>query len=74
MTIWRFPPVAIQPQTSRVLLISLVKPGVGPVQVVITEEAVQQNKSPNESLMYEVQVGAFTYQDHAQAVLAQVQG
>ena len=53
--------------------IGLVEPGVGPVQVVITEEAAKQKKSPDESLVYEVQVGAFEYQDHAQAVLAQVQ-
>jgi rare lipoprotein A len=53
--------------------IGLVESGVGPVQVVITEEAARQKKSPDESLVYEVQVGAFEYQEHAQAVLEQIQ-
>jgi rare lipoprotein A len=53
--------------------IGLVEPGVSPVQVVITEEAAKRKKSPDEPLVYEVQVGAFEYQDHAQAVLEQVQ-
>jgi cell division septation protein DedD len=41
--------------------------------VVITEESAKQTKRPDEEIMYEVQVGAFEYQDHAQAVLEQVQ-
>jgi rare lipoprotein A len=53
--------------------IGLVEQGVGPVQVVITEEAAKQTKRPEEEVMYEVQVGAFEYQDHAQAVLEQIQ-
>src|SRR5215510_11262656 len=54
--------------------IGLVEPGVSPVHVVVTEEAAKQKKSPEESLVYEVQVGAFEQEDHAQAVLEQVQG
>ncbi len=54
--------------------IGLVEQGVAPVRVVVTEEAAKQKKSPEESLVYEVQVGAFEYEDHAQAVLEQVQG
>jgi rare lipoprotein A len=53
--------------------IGLVEQGVGPVRVVITEESAKQTKRPDEEVMYEVQVGAFEYQDHAQAVLEQVQ-
>src|SRR6266850_7992565 len=54
--------------------IGLIEQGVAPVRVVITEEAAKQKKSPEESLVYEVQVGAFEQEDHAQAVLEQVQG
>ncbi|HEY5868815.1 MAG TPA: septal ring lytic transglycosylase RlpA family protein [Candidatus Tectomicrobia bacterium] len=54
--------------------IGLVEPGVGPVRVVVTEETATKRKSPQESLVYEVQVGAFEHEDHAQAVLEQVQG
>ena len=53
--------------------IGIVEQGVAPVQVVVTEEAAQQQKSPEESLVYEVQVGAFEQPEEAQAVLAQVQ-
>jgi rare lipoprotein A len=53
--------------------IGLVEQGVGPVRVVITEEAAKQKKNPEESLLYEVQVGAFEHEDHAQAVLEQAQ-
>ena len=53
--------------------IGLVEQGVGPVQVIVTEEAAKRKKSPDESLVYEVQMGAFEYQEHAQAVLEQVQ-
>ena len=53
--------------------IGLVEQGVGPVRVVVTEEAATQTKSPEESLVYEVQVGAFAQEEHAQAVLEQVQ-
>jgi rare lipoprotein A len=53
--------------------IGLVEQGVGPVRVVITEESAKKTKRPEEDLMYEVQVGAFEHQDHAQAVLEQVQ-
>ena len=53
--------------------IGLVEPGVGPVRVVVTEETATKRKSPQESLVYEVQVGAFEDEDHARAVLAQVQ-
>jgi rare lipoprotein A len=52
--------------------IGLVEPGVAPVRVVVTEEAAQQKKSPEESLVYEVQVGAFEQHEEAQAVLEQV--
>jgi rare lipoprotein A len=52
--------------------VGLVEAGVAPVQVVVTEEAAQRQKSPEESLVYEVQVGAFEQQEEAQAVLAQV--
>lgn len=54
--------------------IGLVESGVGPVRVVITEEAATQKKGPDEDLVYEVQVGAFEHEAHAQAVLEQVQG
>jgi rare lipoprotein A len=52
--------------------VGLVEAGVAPVRVVVTEEAAQRQKSPEESLVYEVQVGAFEQQEEAQAVLAQV--
>jgi rare lipoprotein A len=52
--------------------VGLVEAGVAPVRVVVTEEAARQKKRPEESLVYEVQVGAFEHQDQAQAVLAQV--
>jgi rare lipoprotein A len=52
--------------------VGLVEAGVAPVRVVVTEEAAQQKKSPEESLVYEVQIGAFEHQDQAQAVLEQV--
>jgi rare lipoprotein A len=52
--------------------IGLVETGVAPVRVVVTEEAAQRQKRPEESLVYEVQVGAFEQQEEAQAVLAQV--
>ena len=45
---------------------------MAPVRVVVTEEAARQQKSPEESLVYEVQVGAFEQQEQAQAVLDQV--
>jgi rare lipoprotein A len=53
--------------------IGLVEPGVAPVRIVVTEEAAQQQKSPDEEVVYEVQVGAFEQHEQAQAVLAQVQ-
>ena len=53
--------------------IGLVEQGVGPVRVVITEEAAKRKKRPEESLVYEVQVGAFEHEAHAQAVLEQAQ-
>ena len=52
--------------------VGLVEAGVAPVRVVVTEEAAQRQKNPEESLVYEVQIGAFERQDEAQAVLAQV--
>jgi rare lipoprotein A len=52
--------------------VGLVEAGVAPVRVVVTEEAAQRKKSPEESLVYEVQIGAFEHQDQAQAVLEQV--
>lgn len=52
--------------------IGLVEAGVAPVRVVVTEEAARQTRGPEEALVYEVQVGAFEQQDHAQAVLEQV--
>ena len=39
--------------------IGLVEPGVAPVRVVVTEGAADQQKSPEEEVVYEVQVGAF---------------
>ena len=51
---------------------SMTRVGVAPVRVVVTEEAAQRRKSPDESLVYEVQVGAFEHHDQAQAVLEQV--
>jgi rare lipoprotein A len=53
--------------------VGLVEAGVAPVNVVVTEEAAQRKKSPDESLVYEVQIGAFEDHDQAQAVLDQVQ-
>jgi rare lipoprotein A len=53
--------------------VGLVEAGVAPVRVVVTEEAAKHTKRPEEDVMYEVQVGAFDDQNHAQAVLEQVQ-
>src|SRR5262249_17683072 len=53
--------------------IDLVEPGVVPVRVVVTETAATQQKSPEEEVVYEVQVGAFEQSEQAEAVLAQVQ-
>jgi rare lipoprotein A len=53
--------------------IGLVEPGVGPVRVVVTEEAAKQKKSPDEEVVYEVQVGAFEHREQAAAVLEPVQ-
>jgi rare lipoprotein A len=53
--------------------VGLVEAGVAPVNVVVTEEAAQRKKSPDESLVYEVQIGAFEDHDQAQAVLEQAQ-
>jgi cell division septation protein DedD len=53
--------------------VGIVEQGVAPVRMVVTEEAAKQKKNPEESLVYEVQVGAFEHEDHAQAVLEQVQ-
>ena len=53
--------------------IGLVEPGVGPVRVVVTAEAAKQQKSPEEEVVYEVQVGAFEHSEQAAAALAQVQ-
>jgi peptidoglycan lytic transglycosylase len=52
--------------------VGLVEAGAAPVRVVVTEEAAPQKKSPDESLRYAVQVGAFEHHEHAQAVLEQV--
>jgi rare lipoprotein A len=52
--------------------VGLVEAGVAPVRVVVTEEAAQRQKRPEESLIYEVQVGAFEQHEEAQTVLAQV--
>lgn len=52
--------------------VGLVEAGVAPVRLVVTEEAAQRQKRPEEPLVYEVQVGAFEHEDEAQAVLAQV--
>jgi rare lipoprotein A len=51
----------------------LVKPGVAPVRVLVTDEAATQQKSPDEAVLYEVQVGAFAQHKQAAAVLTQVQ-
>ena len=53
--------------------IGLVERGVGPVRVVITEEAAKQTKRAEEEVMYEVQIGAFEDHNQAQAVLEQLQ-
>jgi rare lipoprotein A len=53
--------------------IGLVEPGVAPVHVTVTQEAASRQKSPDEEVVYEVQVGAFEQNEQAQAVLAQVQ-
>jgi rare lipoprotein A len=53
--------------------VGLVEAGVAPVNVVVTEEAAQRKKSPEESLVYEVQIGTFEDQDQVQAVLEQAQ-
>ncbi len=53
--------------------IGLVEQGLAPVRVVVTEEAATQKKSPEEEVVYEVQVGAFEQHEQAEAVLAQVQ-
>src|SRR5215475_5375983 len=53
--------------------IGLVEAGVAPVRITVTDEAAQQKKSPEEAVVYEVQVGAFAQEEQAQAVLAQVQ-
>jgi peptidoglycan lytic transglycosylase len=53
--------------------IGLVEPGVAPVRVVVTEEAANQTKSPQEEVVYEVQVGAFEHGEQAAGLLAQVQ-
>src|SRR5262245_4225098 len=52
--------------------VGLVEAGVAPVRVTVTEEAAQRQKRPEESLVYEIQVGAFEQQEEAQAMLAQV--
>jgi rare lipoprotein A len=54
--------------------IGLVEQGIAPVRVVVTEEAAQQKKRPEEAVVYEVQVGAFEQRAEAAAVLDQVQG
>jgi rare lipoprotein A len=54
--------------------IGLVEPGVTAVRVVVTEEAANQQKRPDEAVFYEVQVGAFERNEQATAVLEQVQG
>jgi rare lipoprotein A len=53
--------------------VGIVEEGVAPVRVVVTEEAAKQTKNPDEALVYEIQVGAFAQEDHAKAVLEQVQ-
>ena len=53
--------------------VGIVEQGVAPVRVVVTEESAKQKKSPEEPLVYEVQVGAFEQEAHAKAVLEQVQ-
>jgi rare lipoprotein A len=53
--------------------IGLVEQGVAAVRVVVTEEAANQQKSPDEQVFYEVQVGAFAQGEQAAAVLEQVQ-
>jgi rare lipoprotein A len=52
--------------------VGLVEAGVAPVRVVVTEEAAPRHKSPEESLVYEVQIGAFQDHGEAQTVLMQV--
>jgi rare lipoprotein A len=52
--------------------VGLIEAGVAPVRVVVTEEAARQQKTPEESLVYEVQVGAFEQHEDAQAVLEQL--
>src|SRR5262249_24323731 len=63
----------IDPSKAAANSVGIVEQGVAPVRVVVTEEAAKQKKSPEESLVYDVQVGAFEQEDHAKAVLEQVQ-
>jgi rare lipoprotein A len=53
--------------------IGLVEQGLAPVRVIVTEEPAKQQKSHEEEVVYEVQVGAFEQREQAEAVLAQVQ-
>jgi rare lipoprotein A len=52
--------------------VGLVEEGVAPVRMAVTEDAAQRTKRLEDSLVYEVQVGAFAHREQAQAVLAQV--
>jgi rare lipoprotein A len=53
--------------------IGLVKQGVGPVRVAVTEAPPEAKKSSrNEAMFFEVQVGAFENSEHAEMVLQQV--
>jgi hypothetical protein len=53
---------SISPKRRRTVLASWNQ-GVAPVRVVVTEEAANQRKRPEEALVYEVQVGAFEHRD-----------
>jgi rare lipoprotein A len=52
--------------------ISLLTPGIGPVRVLVSEEALKLQDARTE-ILYEVQVGAFVDQEQAQEFLGQFQ-
>jgi rare lipoprotein A len=53
--------------------IGLVSRGVGPVEVIVSEEALEFRRT-RDAVMYEVQVGAFLEIEQAQEMVEQLQG
>jgi rare lipoprotein A len=53
--------------------IGLLSRGVGRVEVIVSEEAFEL-RDANDAVMHEVQVGAFLDLEHAQEMMAQLQG